>query len=528
MGKGVSHTDGDIFTSIYGEAKESYLPHTTTEKYACRILPIIPMHLFTDSYSGLMMQADRFSIIETLLVLLGFFFLFIWINNANRKKLKKLAFSDKITGGFINIEFHMRYRKLCKEHDPCQYVIILLDVNDFKEINELFGVLKGNQLLKYFYQVIEKHLKKDHFEFATRSEMDHFFLCLKERDVQTIQRRIDEIIDEINMCKDKNTHQYKVLFKQGGCFVQDKNTEITTLQDQVRTIVKILAVESTTICVFFNTAIAEKIYWEREVYRGFETSIQRKEFQLYLQPKISLEYKKVVGGEALVRWFHPQKGLVSPIDFIPVLEKNGKIQKLDQYMFEQTCIWLNKRQKEGKPLFPISVNLSRNHFVHEDFLDAFVELAEKYHIDRGLIEFELTESIFLNDGALQKVKKGIKKIHEYGFKSSLDDFGFGYSALSLLSEFDIDSLKFDRSFFKNLDNMKNRNIIKCIMELAVQLNIHPVAEGIETQEQIDYLQTLPCHSVQGYFFSKPLVVPEFETWVDEFESKNSHNGFLYS
>ena len=116
---------------------------------------------------------------------------------------------------------------------------------------------------------------------------------------------------------------------------------------------------------------------------------------------------------------------------------------------------------------------------------------------------------------------GIKKIHEYGFRSSIDDFGFGYSSLSLLCEFDIDSLKIDRSFFMNLNNIKNRHIIKCIMELAIQLNIHPVVEGIETQEQIDYLETLPCHSVQGYFFSKPLAVAEFELWVDKFENGSS-------
>ncbi|WP_459609679.1 bifunctional diguanylate cyclase/phosphodiesterase [Bilophila wadsworthia] len=479
------------------------------------MLTIIPTNLFTDSANDFMIQPDIFSIIGILLVLLAFFIL---KKNANREKL---TFSDKITGGFNNIEFQMRYRKLCKEQDTCQYVIILLDVNDFKEINEIFGVLKGNQLLKYCYQVIEKHLKKDSFEFATRSEMDHFFLCLRERNTQIIQRRIDEIIDEINTFKDTNAHQYKILFKQGGCVIEDKNTEITTLQDQVRTIVKIRAVESTTKCVFFNSSIAERIYWEREVYREFETSIQHKDFQLYLQPKVNLEHQKVVGGEALVRWLHPKKGLVSPIDFIPILEKNGKIQKLDQYIFEQTCIWLNKRQREGKPLFPISVNLSRKHFVHEDFLEVFVELAEEYHIDKELIEFELTESIFLNDEALQKVKMGIKKIHEYGFRSSIDDFGFGYSSLSLLCEFDIDSLKIDRSFFMNLNNIKNRHIIKCIMELAIQLNIHPVVEGIETQEQIDYLETLPCHSVQGYFFSKPLAVAEFELWVDKFENGSS-------
>lgn len=176
-----------------------------------------------------------------------------------------------------------------------------------------------------------------------------------------------------------------------------------------------------------------------------------------------------------------------------------------------------KNEKKGKNLYPISVNLSRNHFNNIDFLDEFVKIIDKYHISRKFIEFELTETIFLDEEGRKRVKECINKMHMLGFRCSMDDFGIGYSSLSLLREFDVDVLKLDRTFLGDLSNKKARDIISTLMELARKLNIEVVAEGIEVQSQIDYLRSVRCNQVQGYFFSKPLPIDAFEKWEEDIE-----------
>lgn len=198
--------------------------------------------------------------------------------------------------------------------------------------------------------------------------------------------------------------------------------------------------------------------------------------------------RSIAGAEALARWYHPERGIVPPVQFIPYLEDSGKIRKLDRYIFEQTCIWLSRRKAAGEELYPVSVNLSRNHFMEENFLDWFVETTEKYGVDNHLLEFELTESVFMNDAHIRKVRDAIYKMHEHGFTLSIDDFGIGYSSLSLIREFDVDVLKLDRSFFLDLDSRKAREVISCLVNLARELDIQIVVEGIETYRQIEYLK----------------------------------------
>lgn len=181
---------------------------------------------------------------------------------------------------------------------------------------------------------------------------------------------------------------------------------------------------------------------------------------------------------------------------------------------------MKKWKEAGETLFPVSVNLSRSHFVDENFLGSFVRIADKYQIDRYLIEFEVTETIFLDASQMKKVREGLQMIHKYGFRCSLDDFGYGYSSLTLLREFEIDVLKLDRSFFLNLESSRARDVIASILDMAEKLHISTVAEGIETQQQMEYIRTVNCDTIQGYYFSRPLPVEEFEVWLREFKIEN--------
>ena len=522
MEKNIKNGKSGTFSFSSVQNKKLYFSYTPMEVNDWIMISIVPMDLFTNASTSFVLRA-LLSVIGSAAAFLSVFVLFLKNYNANRKELEKIAFSDEVTGGMNNVEFQFTFQKMCSEQDPADHVIVLLDVADFKEVNERFGIAGGNEMLRYFYEVMKKHLHEEEFEFVSRSEADHFFLCMKEKNEEVLQKRLDRMIEDINTFNGKNIEEYEVTFRQSGCFVEngkDTPPSIYALQDQARLVMKEREKESLNQCVFFNTSVAEKKQWERDLDKWFEQSIEREEFQLYLQPKVSLSQKKVVGGEALVRWNHPEKGIVSPAKFIPILEASGKIRKLDRYVFEKTCQWLDKRKREGKELFPISVNLSRNHFLYSDFVEVYADMAKKYQVDKSLIEFELTESIFLDDSVMEKVKKGLRKMREYGFKISIDDFGMGYSSLSLLKDFDVDVLKMDRSFFMDLTSKKSRGIISCLISLAGELDIQAVVEGIETQEQIDYLAANQYDVVQGYYFSPPLNVPEFEAWIDRFEKEN--------
>lgn len=272
---------------------------------------------------------------------------------------------------------------------------------------------------------------------------------------------------------------------------------------------------------FYDAVILKQMNREQELNLLFDEAIRNHDFLVYLQPKINLAKQQLGGAEALIRWQIPQAGLLSPAEFMPLFERNGKIRQLDLYMFEQVCIIMRKWILQGKELIPVSVNLSRQHFYEADFLYTFDAIAEKYQIPRNFLEFELTESIFLNPDQIHLVKNGILKMHELGFKCSLDDFGSGYSSLGLLKEFEVDALKLDRIFFLDIENKKAKDVIGCLIDLAKKLHVAIVAEGIEDIQQADYLKQLHCDFIQGYVYSKPLPVDEFEQWAIAWQANHA-------
>lgn len=496
--------------------KRYYLSYAVTQIDEWVAVSIFPANLFT-GFSDIYVKKMLGSSGASFLIFGGVFFLLFKNYSDSSKKIKHIAFHDEITEGINRNGFQMRYQELCRQRKADQYTLVLMDCMDFKMINDSLGALNGDRMLKYFYTVITSFLKPELGEFAARTEMDHYFICMKEKDKEIIGRRLNRIVDEINSFRESEIPVFSISFWLGACAIEDNDTDLTILQDQVTAVIKDQDRQEVGNLFFYNSTLAEKIQNQREMERHFEDSLLNGDFHVYFQPKIDIQKRKIVGAEALVRWIMPGRGIVSPADFIPLLESNGKIRILDRYVFDYTCSWLARRKQAGQRIFPISVNLSRSHFVNENFLADFVRLADKYQIDRSLLEFEVTESIFLNGSQIRKVKEGIQMIHRYGFRCSLDDFGFGYSSLTLLKEFEIDVLKLDRSFFLDLEDKKARDVLTCIVEMADRLNIHIVAEGIESEYQIAYLKTINCNTVQGFYFSRPLPAPDFDRWIRSFE-----------
>lgn len=497
------------FTSIDG--KRNYLSYNSLNVNDWVLMTIVPENVISSSTERYILRS--FILIGGIVLTLAAFWLVIYrMYNSNRKELMEIAFVDPLTMGMNNKAFQLKYQETADMEDMSEYAVVLMDVRNFKLVNESFGIKVGNEMLCYIYQVINRHMREGNGEFAARSETDHFFLCIRENEEAGIQARLDEIIEDINAFRDTECPHYQMSFRQGACLVKDKNKDIAALQDRARVASQKEIPVMEQGCVFYDESITEKIKKEQELDALFEESFRNHDFMVYLQPKVGLRDGSLKGAEALIRWKHPDRGMIFPSDFIPLFENNGKICRLDLYVFEETCQMLSRRKKEGKDLFPVSVNLSRQHFYYPNFLEEFDAVFRKYDIPYEVIEFEITESIFLDDAQLAVVKETIQEMHRMGFRCSLDDFGSGFSSLGLLREFDVDTLKMDRRFFLDISSRKARDVIQCVVELAKKLHVKTVAEGIEVPEQLEYLRSIQCDEIQGYIFSRPLPIPEFEEW----------------
>ena len=241
-----------------------------------------------------------------------------------------------------------------------------------------------------------------------------------------------------------------------------------------------------------------------EVEKAFENG----EFKVYLQPKVNMVSNKLYGAEALSRWEHPVEGIRSPGSYIPLLEENGLITRLDMYMYEEICRLKSEWKDESYGHIPISVNMSRKHIYNEDFVDRLAQIADRYGVDRGEIDIEVTESVFMEDG--RKLIDIINKLKSYGFLVSIDDFGSGFSALNMLKDINADIIKIDKEFLEmSDDNIRGRQVVKNVISMCRDLKFDVITEGIETKEQVDFITSCGCVIAQGYFYSKPLPVDSF-------------------
>lgn len=430
----------------------------------------------------------------------------------NVRKIEKIAFTDFITGGSNNAAFLIEAKQKIQANTKKKYVMVFLNILGFKNINEKYGVTAGNHALKYIYQVLKKCIYED--EIVARSESDHYFILLQEETEEAVQKRIDIMMQKIHGTEKETAYDYGISFSQGASFIEEKDEELRVYQN--RAVVASEYYNNSKHCVFYNKELYTKLNREIVLNESFEKAIEDNEFEVYFQPKINLDNEKIAGAEALVRWKHKEYGMISPGEFISLFETNGKICRLDLYVFEIVCKKLNEWKERELPPIKVSVNLSRVHLMEQgiECLKRFKDIKDRYQIPDGQIELELTESMVIEVKQLEKVKKIIAQIQACGFLCSLDDFGFGYSSLALLKEFDVDIIKLDRLFFVN-SNEKTWKVVKAFISLAHELNITVVAEGVEEKYQIEKLKEINCDLIQGYVYARPLPEEEFVTWIEE-------------
>lgn len=423
----------------------------------------------------------------------------------NQREIKNMVFRDDITNGDSAISFEMKIKEAIKNNPPGTYTIALLNIINFKLINSSFGFYEGDKTLKYIHDKIKENLKEE--EFLCRSDIDNFFMCIKEYDEDSIKQRLEKIGKSINDFNENKELKHYLQAAYGYIIVEDINMDVRVMMNYAR----FSCSDYKKTREFTNySKLVSKVARESKLNSMFEDSLANRDFYVYLQPKININNEKCVGAEALVRWIHPREGFISPGEFIELFEHNDKIIELDLYVFEEVCKIIKNWMDEDKKLIPISVNLSRRHLKNQDFLKNFIEIKNNYHIPNGMIEFEILESVALDNDKINMLSAIMNQIHRNGFLCSLDDFGFGYSSLVFLNKLDVDTIKLDRRFFLDLNNEKSPKVIEGFIKICENLNIKVVAEGIETEEQTNYLKKVNCELVQGFIFSKAIDVSTFE------------------
>lgn len=415
---------------------------------------------------------------------------------------KYRASHDTLTGLLNKEQFYIETVKLIKENRDVKYCLVCSNIKDFKFVNELFGIEKGNEILKKQAEYMKNFIGED--SLAARLHADRFAMCMPR--IRFDEDLINEAITGIQEAF-KNSSFHMHIFV-GVYDIHDVEERVSIMCDKANLASETIKNEYKSSVAYYTEHLLEKSIEERKIIGEFDRALDNEEFVMFLQPQVDVSGKPF-GSEALVRWQHPDKGLLAPGVFIDVLEKTGFVYRLDRYMWDKAVKQLAEWKKRGINDYHISVNISTKDFYLIDVYETFVGLVEKYDIDPKLLKLEITETALMSD--FNKNMVIIKRLQKYGFDIEIDDFGSGYSSLNMLKDISADVLKIDMGFLRASENeVKGQDILESIIGLANKLGMRVITEGVEKKTQVDMLYDMGCKMFQGYYFSKPIPVDEFE------------------
>ncbi len=440
------------------------------------------------------------------------------LHKINEATIYKTAFLDDITGGINKNKFLLDARlTLDNSSEDENFAMISMDITKFKIINELYGLEKANDILKDVYNIIKKNVTDK--SIVTRDFAATFLILYQyEKEEYITKYFINKILDDIktyNSTVMQNLtaeEDYKVTSKLYAIFgiylINDKTGSLVQMNDRASIAKRSLKDNIMSNIQFYDDTYRAEMFQNKAIEDEMYSALESKQFNMYLQPKFDLNNMELKGAEALVRWIHPQKGIIPPGEFIPLFERNGFIMEIDKSIWQQACQYLANLNAAGEKLFPVSVNVSRLHLNNDAFISELVRLVKDYNIDPKYIELELTESACLNNE--NRFTQVIEKLKSYGFTIAMDDFGTGYSSLNTLRYLPVDVLKLDRGFITDaiLDE-KGKIVVKNILAMANELNLQTVAEGVETPEQAIFLKQAGCQIAQGFLFGRPVDIEKF-------------------
>lgn len=404
-------------------------------------------------------------------------------------------------------------RILQEKGEEEKYAYVACDIIDFKLFNETYGYAYGNVALKHTVAVWLPQLQER--ELLSRTTQDHFCMLLRYQEEQGLKERVLHLLESATEFPvDRENGSHRASFRCGVYLIQGKE-EINMIRSRADMARKSLEKCQITAVAFYNEEDLAKELEKREMETELQRALAERELAVYFQPKFHILSEKAAGAEALIRWIHPQKGVIPPGSFIPLCEENGFICDLDFYVLEEVCRCMKQWQEEGRKLLKISVNFSRLHLYDAAFVDKLIAVVQRYRLDASMIEIELTESVAYQE--METLLEVMKRIKRAGFGLSMDDFGSGYSSLNLLREMPVDVLKLDKGFLDDCsgdNSSREKRIIAHVISMAKDLEITVLAEGVETVQQKDFLKESRCDMIQGYFYAKPMPTEYFVHYLE--------------
>ena len=426
------------------------------------------------------------------------------------RELRYRADYDMLTGIYNKTHFFEATRVLLKRHPEETYAFLRLDIEKFQLVNSFFGSSSGDGLLQYIAKEIRKFAGDTEQIAYGRIEADIFGICMPYRGEETML----ELVRYMRMRLGQYQLAFDVVPAIGIYVIRERDLSVDAMYDRANLAAKQCKGNYIENYAFYVDEMREDIVREQQIVNHMRHALDEEEFVLYLKPKYSLQDNRICGAEVLVRWAKPEGGMISPGEFIPIFERNGFITKLDYYVWEKTCKLLAGWIAEGKKPSPVSVNISRVSLYNPRLVEAICGLTDRYHIPRELLELELTESAYTTNP--KAIKETMERLQKEGFSILMDDFGSGYSSLNVLKDIAVDVLKIDMKFLSDTDQEgRSQNILASVVRMAKWLNLPVIAEGVERREQVDFLHSVGCEYVQGFYFARPMPVSDYEKLVSE-------------
>lgn len=409
---------------------------------------------------------------------------------------------DRLTGLYSKEFFYQKVREVLTNNPEKEYDILCSDVVNFKLVNDIFGSQTGDQLLCILADACRSYIADD--GLCGRLNADQF-ICLKEHQAEYSDAEFAKICEEAS-------HQARLknmVMKWGVYPVTDRSLSVEQMCDRAVLAARSIKGQYGKYVTIYGDELRGKLLREQAITESMEPALKEGQFEIYLQPIYRIEDGSLKGAEALVRWNHPEWGLLPPIQFIPLFERNGFITTLDRFVWDRACAVMRDWDDRGFVPFSISVNVSRADIYNADLVDILQKTIQKYDLPASRLHLEITESAYTETP--QQIIDTARSLRELGFVIEMDDFGSGYSSLNMLDQLPIDTLKLDGQFIQGeMEKPADKGILQFIMNLARWMNINIVAEGVETYEQLERLQKFACECAQGYYFARPMPVAEFE------------------
>ena len=432
---------------------------------------------------------------------------------ATQRSMKKLFYTDPLTGGHNRFYIEQYAKRLFKGKSALTTSVAVLSVRKYRSFCACHGTAEGEALLEEIQRQLNASLRRG--ELCGRISEADFCAVLKSSDRGEVRQRLARVIESVSAVRcARHLHWRAGVYMTGENELWQGRTDIAQMINNASAACnaadgKELPGDGSGLALeFFDSKLLDTQRWEHTVEESMERALENQEFEVYLQPKYSPTDEKLSGAEALIRWISPETGFISPGRFIPIFEKNGFITKIDDYMISHVAAQQAQWLAQGKPIVPVSVNVSRAHFANPDLAEHITALVDRYGIPHEYIEIELTESAFFDDKAA--LLETVRRLKKSGFDISMDDFGAGYSSLNSLKDLPLDVLKLDAEFFRGEADGRSEVVVSEAIRLAKSLEMRIVAEGVEKKEQVDFLAANGCDMIQGYYFAKPMPIADFE------------------